>query len=59
MDGRTEGASGLDQLHQFGAAGEKPPQAVRARECRAEGERIAGRVKVRDGRAGGRNDGKR
>ncbi len=33
----AEGASGLDQLHQFGVAGEKPLQAVRTREGRAEG----------------------
>ena len=47
MDG-TEGASGLhvDQLHQFGVAGEKPLQAVRAREGRPEGERRARRVEV-------------
>ena len=28
---RTEGASGLDQLHQFGVADEKPLQAVGVR----------------------------
>ncbi len=39
---RAEGASGLDQLHRFGVAGEKPLQAVRTREGRAEGERRAG-----------------
>ncbi len=44
-----EGASGLDPLHQFGVAGEKPLQAVGARESRAEGERGAGRVKVQYG----------
>ncbi len=38
MDG-TEDASGLDQLHQFGVAGEKPLQAVGARQCRTKGER--------------------
>ena len=43
---RAEGASGLDQLHQFGVAGEKPLQAMRTREGRAEGERGAGWVKV-------------
>ncbi len=36
MDG-TEGASGLDQLHQFDVAGEKPLQAVRTREGRTGG----------------------
>ena len=45
MDG-AEGASGLDQLHQFGVAGEKPLQAMRARKGRAEGERGAGWVEV-------------
>ncbi len=40
MDG-TEGASGFDQLHQFGVAGEKPLQAVGARQSRAKGERGA------------------
>jgi hypothetical protein len=35
VDG-TEGASGLDQLHQFGVAGEKPLQAVRCRWTGAE-----------------------
>ena len=45
VDG-TEGASGLDQLHQFGVAGEKPLQVVRAREGRTEGERRARRVEV-------------
>ena len=38
MDG-TDGASGLDQLHQFGVAGEKPLQAVGTREGRTKGER--------------------
>ena len=38
VDGK-EGASGLDQLHQFGVAGEKPLQAVGARKSRAKGER--------------------
>ncbi len=42
----TEGASGFDQLHQFGVAGEKPLQAMRTRKGRAEGERGAGWVKV-------------
>ena len=40
VDG-TEGASGLDQLHQFGVAGEKPLKTVGARQSRAEGERGA------------------
>ena len=38
---RAEGASGLDQLHQFGVAGEKPLKTVGARQSRAEGERGA------------------
>jgi hypothetical protein len=38
--------SGLDQLHQFGVAGEKPLQAMRTRKGRAEGERGAGWVEV-------------
>jgi hypothetical protein len=54
---RAEGASGLDQLHQFGVAGEKPLHAMRTREGRAEGERGAGGVKVEDGRAGGGDGG--
>ena len=37
VDG-TEGASGLDQLHQFGVAGEKPLKTVGARQCRAKGK---------------------
>ncbi len=40
VDG-TEGASGLDQLHQFGVAGEKPLQAVGARQSGTKGERGA------------------
>ncbi len=48
-----EGASGLDKLHQFGVAGEKPLQAVRAREGRTEGEGRASRVEIEDRRAGG------
>ena len=54
---RAEGASGLDQLHQFGVAGEKPLQAVRTREGRAKGERGAGGVKVEDGRVRGGDGG--
>ncbi len=42
----AEGASGLDQSHQFGVAGEKPLQAMRTRKGRPEGEREAGWVKV-------------
>ena len=57
MDG-TEGASGLDQLHQFGVAGEKPLRAVGARQGGTKGERGAGRVKVKDGGAGGGDGGK-
>jgi hypothetical protein len=37
VDG-TEGASGLDQLHQFGVAGEKPLETVGARQGRAKGK---------------------
>ncbi len=37
MDG-TDDASGLNQLHQFGVAGEKPLQTVGARQGRAEDE---------------------
>ena len=57
VDG-TEGASGLDQLHQFGVAGEKPLQAVGTREGRTKGERGARRVEVEDRRAGGGDGGK-
>ena len=35
---RAEGASGLDQLHQFGVAGEKPLKTVGARQGRAKGK---------------------
>ena len=37
VDGK-EGASGLDQLHQFGVAGEKPLKTVGARQSRAKGK---------------------
>ena len=57
MDG-TEDASGLDQLHQFGVAGEKPLRVVGARQGGTKGERGAGRVKVKDGGAGGGDGGK-
>ena len=57
MDG-TDGASGLDQLHQFGVAGEKPLQAVRTREGRTKGERRARRVEIEDRGAGRRDGGK-
>ncbi len=40
VDG-TEGASGLDQLRQFGVAGEKPLWAVGARQRGTKGERGA------------------
>ncbi len=40
VDG-AEGASGFDQLHQFGVAGEKPLRAVGSRKSRAKGERGA------------------
>ncbi len=48
MNGR-EGPSGLDQLHQFGVAGEKPLKSEGAGEGRLEGERGAGGVEVQDG----------
>jgi hypothetical protein len=54
----TEGASGLDQLHQFGVTDEKPLQAVGTRQGRAKGERGAGRVKVEDGCSGRGDRGK-
>ncbi len=57
MDG-AEGASGFDQLHQFGVAGEKPLQAVGTRQSRSEGKGRAGRVEVKDGGAGGGDSGK-
>jgi hypothetical protein len=57
VDG-TEGASGLDQLHQFGVAGEKPLKTVRAREGRMEGEGRARRVEIEDRGAGGGDGGK-
>ena len=57
VDG-TEGASGLDQLHQFGVAGEKPLRTVGARQGRAKGKGGAGRVKVKDGGADGSDGGK-
>ena len=45
----TEGASGLDQLHQFGVAGEKPLGTEGAGESRLESERGARGVEVKDG----------
>ncbi len=57
MDG-TDGAIGLDQLHQFDVAGEKPLQAVRTREGRTKGERRARRVEIEDRGAGRRDGGK-
>jgi hypothetical protein len=45
----TEGRSGLDQLHQFGVAGEKHLRTEGAEESRREGERGAGGVEVQDG----------
>ena len=55
VDG-AEGASGLDQLHQFGVAGEKPLETVGARQGRAKGKGGARRVEVED-RGPGRGDG--
>ena len=54
----AEGASGLDQLHQFGVAGEKPLGTEETRESRFEGKRGAGGIEVEDGGAGGGDDGK-
>ena len=56
--GGTEGASGLDQLHQFGVADEKPLKTVGARQGRAKGKGRAGRVKVKDRGADGSDGGK-
>ncbi len=51
---RAEGASGLDQLHQLGVAGEKPLGTKGAREGRFKGEGGAGGLEVQDwGGAGG------
>ena len=58
MDG-TDGASGLDQLHQFGVAGEKPLQAVRTGEGRTKGEGRARGVEIEDGGARGGDRGKK
>ncbi len=49
MDG-VESASGLDQLHQFGVAGEKPLGTEEAGEGRLESERGTRGVEVQDGR---------
>jgi hypothetical protein len=49
---RAEGSSGLDQLHQFGVAAEKPLRTEGARESRLEGERRSGGVEVEDGTGG-------
>ena len=46
---RAQGASGLDQLHQFGVAGEKPLGTEGTRESRFEGKRGAGGIEVEDG----------
>jgi hypothetical protein len=54
----AEGASGLDQLHQLGVAGEKPLGTKGARESRFEGERGAGGVEVQDGDGAGGDKGK-
>ncbi len=35
----AEGASRLDQIHQFGVAGEKPLRAVGTRQARSKSER--------------------
>ncbi len=48
VDG-AESASGLDQLHQFGVAGEKPLGTEGAGESRLESERGARGVEVQDG----------
>jgi hypothetical protein len=48
VDG-SESASGLDQLHQFGVAGEKPLGTKGAGESRLESERGGRGVEVQDG----------
>ena len=58
MDG-TDGASGLDQLHQFGVAGEKPLGTEGTRKSRLEGERGARGIEVEDCGARGGDRGKR
>jgi hypothetical protein len=49
---RAESASGLDQLHQFGVAGEKPLGTEGTRQSRLEGERGAREIEVEDGGTG-------
>ncbi len=46
---RAQGASCLDQLHQFGVAGEKPLGTEGNRESRFEGKRGAGGIEAEDG----------
>ena len=56
---RAESTSGLDQLHQFGVAGEKPLGTEGTRKSRLEGERGARGIEVEDGGARGGDRGKR
>ncbi len=55
---RAEGVSGLDQLHQFGVAGEKPLGMEGTRESRFEGKRGVRGIKVEDGGTKGGDRGK-
>ncbi len=50
---RAESASGLDQLHQFGVAGEKPLGTDGTRQSGLEGEKAARGIEIEDGGAGG------
>ncbi len=56
---RAESASGLDQLHQFGVAAEKPLGTEGTRQSRLEGEMGAKGIEVEDGGARGGNRRKR
>ncbi len=56
---RAESASGLDQLHQFSVAGEKPLGTEGTRQSKLEGERGARGIEVEDGGARGGDRGKR
>jgi hypothetical protein len=55
---RAESASGLDQLHQFGVAGEKPLGTEETKQSRLEGERGARGIEVEDGGVRGGDRGK-
>ncbi len=56
---RAESTSRLDQLHQFGVAGEEPLGTEGTRQSRLEGERGARGIEVEDGDARGGDRGKR